>query len=342
MILKSRVKVGVLSILAAFVWLIVTVYSTNSALAGQSAVKTAPLKSGQAKADLKSAPKPAVKPKPGTKELLWKVTSDDGATLYLIGTIHVFKPEYYPLPDEMDKALQKSRALILEIDMTKQDKVKTQGLVRQRGLYPPSDDLARHLSKDTGIALQNWCNNAKMPYENFVHMKPWLASLTITQSELDRLGYKSQDGVDLHLMHEAVTQGKKVIGLETEEFQLNLFADLSSDLQDQMLKLTLVDMDLIPVDAGQMMQAWREGNTEKMDELMTKDVKEHPEFAPVQEKILYERNVTMAQKLEMYLKGTDTYLCAVGCGHLCGDRSIIELLKKKGYKVTQLAVGDPL
>src|SRR5271155_5015299 len=45
--------------------------------------------------------------KKGAKELLWQVTSPQGGVLYLLGTVHVFKPEDYPLPVEMEKAFSK-------------------------------------------------------------------------------------------------------------------------------------------------------------------------------------------------------------------------------------------
>ncbi len=280
--------------------------------------------------------------KPGTKEFLWKMVSDSGATLYLLGTIHIVKSDFYPLAPEMEKAFQKSRAILMEIDMSKTDQQKLQLLLRQIGLYQPPDSLLPHLSPDLEKEVKLFCERNKLPFENAIKMKPWLLSITILQAELQRLGYNSKDGIDLHFTAEAKEQGKKIIGLETEEFQLNLFASLPDELQDQMLNLTFVDMGLLEEDAGKLMKAWKDGDDVAMDELNTKDMKEHPELAPVQEKLLYERNIGMAQKLEAYLKGSDTYICAVGSAHLVGKRSIIQILKDKGYKVTQISVGDPI
>ncbi len=283
------------------------------------------------------------KRKKGDGELLWKVTSDSGATLYLLGTIHVFKPEYYPLPDEMEKAFAKARALIVEIDMTKVDPKTTQSIVAQRGLYAPPDNLTQHLSASSTKLLQDFSERRNLPFNNLTRMKPWLVAMQVLQTELQQLGYVSSSGIDLHFMNEANKSGKKVIGLEALEFQLNLFANLPDDLQEQFLTLGLIDLTNLPTDAQDMMKAWNDGDDKKLEELLNKDVKEHPELEPVQEKILYERNITMAQKLEAYLKGgTDTYVVAIGSGHLVGDRSVIALLKKQGYKITQVHVGDQI
>ncbi len=281
-------------------------------------------------------------PKPGEREFLWKLSSESGATLYVLGTIHVVKPDFYPLPVEMENAFQKSRAILMELDMSKQDKEKTQALVRQNGVYTGTENLFEHSSPETQKNIQTFCANNKLSPENFIRMKPWLASITILQLELARLGYHGSDGIDLHFTAEAAAQGKKVIGLETEEFQLNLFANLPQDLQELMLKRTLLDISTLSEDAGMLMKAWKDGDDQEMEGVMNKDLKEYPELAPVEEKIIYERNISMAQKLEPYLKGHDTFMVAIGSGHLVGNRSVIELLKQKGFKATQMHSGDPI
>lgn len=281
--------------------------------------------------------------KKGERELLWKMTSDSGATLYLLGTIHVFKPQDYPLPDEMEKAFAKARALIVEVDVTKSDKQFVQTFVGTHGVYPRGDSLPQHVTPSCVQLLKDYCEKRKIAFEAISRMKPWLAGLTILEKEMAILGYLPETGIDLHFLGEANKQGKKVISLETLAFQLGLFAGLPEDLQEMDLNLSLVDLAKLPTDAGDMMNAWMKGDDRAMDEVMTRDIKEHPELAPVQEKLLYDRNITMAEKLEAYLKGgSDTYLVAIGTAHLVGDRSVISHLIKKGYKVQQVHVGDSI
>lgn len=280
--------------------------------------------------------------KAGNKIFLWKASSESGPTLYLLGTIHVFKNDYYPLPDDMENAFKKSRALLVEIDISKSDPELTKQLVNQKGVYAAGDNITNHISPETSKLLQDYCSKAGMPFANIVRLKPWVVALTITQQELQRLGYSINAGIDRHFIDEANAIGKKVIGIETEEFQLGVFTSLSEELQDKMLKLTLVDMNLLPQDAGDMMKAWLQGNESALDELMTKDVREHPDLAPLDEKLLYERNISMEKTLESYLKGSpsDVFLVAIGSGHLAGARSVIDILKQKGYKVEQLSAGS--
>ena len=53
------------------------------------------------------------------------------------------------------------------------------------------------------------------------------------------------------------------------------------------------------------------------------------------EKLIYERNRTMAQKIEEFLKTKETYFVIVGAGHLVGEKGIVGILKKRGYRVEQ-------
>lgn len=335
----------ILLVLMAFVSTVHSLAAPGSATAAQPepTVTDARAAESQGQNYASVAKSDQIKPKKGGKELLWKMTSDSGVTLYLLGTIHVFKPEDYPLPDEMEKAFAKARALIVEVDLSKADPNFAQSFMAEHGKYPPSDSLTEHLSSNGIKLLHEYCAKRNFPFAMLVRVKPWFAALTVLQMELARLGYVPTSGIDLHFLNEANKQGKEIISLETMEFQLNLFANLPDDLQEMDLDLALVDLGKLETDAGYMMKAWREGDDKSMDELMTRDIKEHPELAPVQEKLVYERNVTMAQKLETYLKaGKDTYMVAIGSGHLVGDRSVIALLKQRGYRVTQVIAGDAI
>ncbi len=345
--IKMSVGKSARAILLAYTLIASIALDCTNAFAAPPSAPASPAKLTSAKT--KSNSKEAAKElsaksyaKPGSKIFLWKASSESGPTLYLLGTIHVFKNVYYPLPDDMENAFKRARALLVEIDISKSDPEVTKQLVNQKGVYGAGDNITNHISPETAKLLQDYCVKSGMPFANIARLKPWVVALTITQQELQRLGYSINAGIDRHFIDEANGIGKKVIGIETEEFQLGVFTSLSEELQDKMLKLTLVDMNLLPQDAGDMMKAWFQGNESALDQLMTKDVREHPDLAPLDEKLLYERNVSMEKTLESYLKGSpsDVFLVAIGSGHLAGARSVIDILKQKGYKVEQLSAGS--
>lgn len=304
----------------------------------------------KAKTVQKSAPKQApstkpalipAKPKVGTPEFLWKAVSDSGATLYLLGTIHAVKADFYPLPAEMEEALSKSRALMVEIDTSKTDPIKIRNLTLAQGVYGQTDSLANHISPKTLAALTSSGVDPRL-LQSLMRMKPWLVGLMLVQSEMEKLGYSGKQAIDAHFISNARNQGKKVIGLETEEFQVGVLANIPEELQDQLLLKTLLELKQVKTEAADLMNAWKAGDEKGMEHLMTKDLKEHPEFNVFQDKLINERNVSMTDKLEAYLKGSDTYMVAVGSAHLVGELGICELLRKKGFKVEQIKVGDKI
>ena len=69
---------------------------------------------------------------------------------------------------------------------------------------------------------------------------------------------------------------------------------------------------------------------------MFEGIDENPMFRSLNEKLLDERNFRMVDKIEGFLEDDDVCFMVVGAGHLVGENGIINLLAKKGYKISQL------
>lgn len=277
----------------------------------------------------------------GTPEFLWKVTSDKG-TAYLIGTLHMVRGSFYPLPKEMETAFHQSDFLVLEIDLSKTDPSVMQKLLATKGIYPAGDSLSKHLTEASRKALSEYLTRQGQPIAAYDKMRPWLVALLLTKGELQKMGFQPELGIDQHFLHEARATEKKVLGLETEEFQISLLAGFPDDLQDEMLRLTLLEVKELRTVADDMMAKWRAGDDKGLDFVLTKDTRKHPELQPVQDKMLYERNVTMTAKIEEMIATGKTHFVAVGSGHMVGEKGIIESLRKKGYQVEQIKAGQAL
>ena len=90
------------------------------------------------------------------KLFAWRVAGDPG-TVYLLGSIHVGKPDLYPLPQQIEQAFAVSAELVKEIDTSGSNLALLQQQVLQRGLYTGGDKLESHLSPPTRAALvQAW------------------------------------------------------------------------------------------------------------------------------------------------------------------------------------------
>lgn len=53
----------------------------------------------------------------GKKHFLWKVEGPKGGVVYLLGSMHVLTPDFYPLAPEIDKAFAASATLVEEVDL---------------------------------------------------------------------------------------------------------------------------------------------------------------------------------------------------------------------------------
>jgi uncharacterized protein YbaP (TraB family) len=273
---------------------------------------------------------------PAAKNFMWKV-QDGKNEVYILGSLHMLKPGFYPLPREMEEAFEKAQALVVEVDETKGDTMAQLRLTVQRATYPGDETLNSRLSPKTKEAFEAYlAKSGKKDNLIIQKMRPWFASLTILMEELHKAGFNPREGIDRHFLAEAKSQKKEILQLETADFQIKLLSDFSEDLQDKLLLSTLVGAGEMEKEAQVLVDAWQNGDEQAMNEAITKNERECPELEPVQRKILYERNGPMTDKIEGYLKSGGTYFVVVGAGHLVGDKGIIELLRKRKYKVEQI------
>ena len=66
------------------------------------------------------------------------------------------------------------------------------------------------------------------------------------------------------------------------------------------------------------------------------NLEENPQFAPLYEKVFYERNETMSDLLEDLARDGKTRLVVIGAGHMVGPRGIPALLASRGFRVDRV------
>src|SRR3712207_6354109 len=162
---------------------------------------------------------------------MWRVERD-GRTGWLVGSIHVLTPDYYPLPDAMQKAFLRSVTLMEEIDMREMATPEFITAVQQHGLYVGADNLEAHLSPEVFKDLSDRLTKAGMRPEVFVRMRPWLIALTLLHAEMKGSGFEAALGLDAHFYDKAPRLGKKFRPLETAVDQVEMFASLDASFQE--------------------------------------------------------------------------------------------------------------
>ncbi len=271
-------------------------------------------------------------PAVSAKSALWKISSDRG-TMYVQGSAHVLKAENYPLAPAIEQAYSNATTLVLEVDMADMTSPATQQLIMGKAMLTQPDTLKTVLTPPTYAALEAACADAGLPIAALQPFKPWFATISLALVKMQTLGVDAELGLDKYFFGKATTEGKKVIGLETVDFQIALFDSLAEENPDDFVNRSLVDLKLLETDLARVIEAWETGELAELETLLRKSFDDYPKLY---DKFITARNKTWVKKLSKLIQDDGTCMVVVGAGHLPGEEGVINLLKKKGFAVEQL------
>jgi uncharacterized protein YbaP (TraB family) len=150
-----------------------------------------------------------------------------------------------------------------------------------------------------------------------------------------KAGYDPNYGMDKYFLSKAAGT-KKILELESLDYQIDLLSSLNDDEQELFLLYTLKDLKILTQEVDKLVEAWQSGAAESMEKTVTKSFTEDRRFSGIYDKLIHKRNRNMALKIEGFLKTNGTCFVVVGAAHLLGDRGIVQLLKGRGYSVERL------
>lgn len=264
---------------------------------------------------------------------VWKVTRD-GNTLYLGGTCHTLRASDLPLPAEYAVAFQAADALWFETDIAQMQSPEAQGKIMAHAMYTDGRTLPTVLSAEAWSALQEYGARAGMPVAQLESLRPSMLVLMIFAIEAQRLGF-TPEGVDVQLDRQARQAGKPVAGLETVDEQIGFITSLGDGQESELVLSTIQDLERMPALLDEMIAAWRSGDLQKIDTLMSAEVRR--DFPKVHEKLLVERNKAWLPRIEAMLASPPREFVLVGVGHIAGDDGLIHALERAGCTIEQVA-----
>lgn len=168
------------------------------------------------------------------RSFLWKATRGQG-TVYLVGSVHLLTKDYYPLSPELEAAFNDSDLLVEEVDIAEMVATENQLTLLMRGMLPPSQSLETVVSPATFALVGRRLTDLGMPVEPIKRFKPWMLALTLLSLEWQKAGFDPNLGLDKHFYDRARAEGKTVQGLETLEFQISRFDEMTAAEQDRLL-----------------------------------------------------------------------------------------------------------
>lgn len=266
----------------------------------------------------------------GAEALFWKVESET-ATVYLLGSIHLASNDFYPFPYHIENAFNESDYLVVEVDLAAIDQQEIVQLITRHGHLTDGQTLGTIMTESTYDAVKNEFAEFGINMQQFERMKPWVVAITLSQLQMMKFGYRPEYGVDLYFLSDA-RNDKEIIELETGAEQISIFSDLSMELQILLLKDFLYDLTLPRDRIHELFDAYKRRDAGWIRDFIFESVEKHPELQPLYEKLLDDRNVKMAEKIDTFLRNEGAYFVVVGAGHLFGNSGIVELLRQKGFE----------
>jgi uncharacterized protein YbaP (TraB family) len=254
---------------------------------------------------------------------LW-VVRDEDSTIYLLGTVHVLRPDTVWRTPAIDKALAEADELWIEVEAD--DPAAMQPLVARYGL-DPANPLSSKLTPEQKARLDAAAAGMGASGAALEPLRPWLAGLTLSVGPLVKAGYDPASGVETKLKAAARAAGKPIRTLETLEQQIGFFADLPPAVELAFLLSALDEIDTGPATLDALVAAWSAGDQEALNALMVSEMA--ADYPELYQALLVDRNKDWAGQIQTLLAGKGVTVIAVGAAHLVGDDSVqVQLLAR--------------
>ncbi|MEH0156904.1 TraB/GumN family protein [Limibacter armeniacum] len=256
--------------------------------------------------------------------LLWEIKGKTSVQpSYLYGTFHIKDKRVFQFNDSLMNKLESCEAYAGEVSI---ELDSMQQLMRAI-LLPEGKSLKDFYSDKEYKIIKTYFEKLEKegksiaPFAALEKMKPF-ALLGIISSEYGNSEMES--AMDEYLWNLAKSKGKEMKGVESISEQLNAF----EKLPPQIVVEAIEEHEKSGKQIEKMIEYYSDENIEKLHDLIQKD----KTAALYAEELLDKRNEVMAERIAKMTDTQPTFI-TIGAGHLAGKTGVLQLLKKKGYKV---------
>lgn len=258
--------------------------------------------------------------------LLWKIEGPGVQKgCYLFGTMHLIEKNFFIFPDNLEKLVKKSDALVLELP----------GLPNQldamKLIQLKEGSFFDYFSTEQTDSILKWAKRSMMMDEDrfratFSSMKPFAVVQIATQIHF--IG--KTESYEMKFEQIARENNIEILGLETVEQQMAIFDNLTREQQTEMVMEAIRNEE----HALKMMKEMQELYTrQNVDSLYLMIEQEGGTISEEQAEFLDKRNTNWVPQIIALITQKRTFI-AVGAGHLGGPNGVIRLLEKAGYTIT--------
>ena len=259
--------------------------------------------------------------------LLWRVEGKGAAPSHVFGTIHLADPRVTKLPAPVVREFDRARSVALELTLDSSNIL----LLANRMLYADGRDLetvagAELFSKAAAITA-----GLGLPEPILRSFKPWAVALLLSAPPQD-----PSNVLDFVLAQRAQVKGKTVRELEGMEEQIGVLEGMPDADQVALLRQAVENHSRMQDWIGRLVDAYLARDLAAMQRISEEssggDARVNEVYT---ERLLGQRNERMVERMEPWLAEGGTFV-AMGALHLYGDRGVLALLERRGYRVTRV------
>jgi uncharacterized protein len=263
---------------------------------------------------------------------LWEV-SDPDTTVYLFGTIHLLPQDLKWRTPAFDKAVSEAQQLVVETIVDQQNPQSIAAAEAQLGFKRGLPPIAERVPAAKVAKLRSAIAKSGAPEKVFDQMKTWLAAITLLSVQFKDMGLKGTNGPEEILRQQFLSAQKPIGELETNVEQFSYFDQMSEKAQRELLEGALEPQGSTDKEFGGMLASWSRGDVNGIAVTFNRELSQSPEIRKL---LLQQRNSNWARWIEERMAQPGAVLVAVGAGHLAGRDSVVEKLRRDGYKVRRL------
>lgn len=269
--------------------------------------------------------------------LLWEIERPGVAPNYLLGTMHVTDPRVVNLPPPVRAAFNRAKRLVLEIVFTESTFAEAGTEVCLPEGRPLSKIVDRRLFDAAVTALGRY----GISRERVDRMTPWgvYLALSVPHAEITR-HLQGELFLDRRLQRDADRLNKPTLALETVAEQIAVFDSVAEVDQIVLMRAAVAAGPRIETDFDDMVVLYAARDLASLYtravSALSDDTSFSEEFRRVfVDRILYQRNRNMAERMEDHLQRGGTFV-AVGAAHLPGEQGLLRLLARRGYSIRRI------
>lgn len=280
----------------------------------------------------------------GLTPAVWQATDpESGNTLKMMGTIHIIPDGTSVVPQYVMDIYNESAGVAVEYDVSKvQTDLVVQIMYLSYFLLDDGELVSDHLSPETYEAAKAYLTEQGLYIEAYDAYSPSFWENLITSGAIMNIEGMKESGVDSYFIELAKADGKEVRSIETLEIQMDALTFMTDELCEYNIN------EMLSLEAGEMEESfmelynmWATGDADALADSEAESLEDYPEdiradYEAYNQKLLYDRNVGMAEKAAEYIENGDNIFYMVGMLHMSGEDSVPELLEEMGYTVERI------